>query len=121
MPMQEKPKPFVATQQQGAYVVKFDDRRILDEVSIFQIGEDLRALAATTERPRMVLDFSQVEHMSSAALGMLITLHKWVREREGQLRLCSIRPEIYQVFVITKLNEIFQIHDGVPAALESFR
>jgi len=98
----------VATEGEVA-VVELVDRKILDEQIISQIGEQLYALVAESARPRIVLDFVNVAHMSSSALAMLITLHKRVREKGGQLRLCNIRPTIYEVFVITRLNEVFSI------------
>ena len=100
-------------------VVQLVDRKILDEVSIMQIGKSLTELVAHESPPNVVLDFSNVGHMSSSALGMLITLQKRIREGKGQLRLCCIQPTIYEVFVITRLNEIFQIHESVQDALAS--
>lgn len=102
-------------------VVELTDRKILDEISIAQIGEQLNALAAEEAKPKMVLDFHAVSHMSSSALGMLITLHKRVRERAGTLVLCNIQPAIYEVFVITRLNEIFDILKSREEALASLR
>ncbi len=90
-------------------VVELIDKKILDEASIGQIADQLFALAAASGAPRLVLDFVNVGHMSSSALGMLITLHKRVREKGGRLRLCNIKPSIYEVFVITRLNEVFGI------------
>lgn len=100
-------------------VVQLTDRKILDEVSIARIGESLTELVAQSSPPRLVLDFVNVGHMSSSALGMLITLQKRIREGQGQLRLCRIQPTIYEVFVITRLNEIFTIHESVQDALAS--
>jgi len=40
---------------------------------------------------------------------VLITVHKHIRERQGQLRLCSIQAAIHEIFVITRLSAIFQI------------
>jgi len=90
-------------------VVELTQRKILDEINITRIGEELAALVAADEKPKILLDFSAVSHMSSSALGMLITLHKRIREKSGRLALCNIQPSIYEVFVITRLNEIFQI------------
>ena len=105
----------------GATVVELTDRRILDEVSIGEIGEQLFEKVARTPDPKFVLDFSSVAHMSSSALGMLITLHKRLREKGGQLRLCGIQPAIMEVFVITRLNEIFQISPTREQALQSLQ
>ncbi|MBS3733952.1 MAG: STAS domain-containing protein [Phycisphaerae bacterium] len=115
---QQEPRLSVSVED-GVSVVRFVDEKILDEMSISEIGRQLEALVNEASRPRMVLDFSGVSHMSSSALGMLITLHKHVREKDGDLRLASIQPEIYEVFVITRLNDVFRIHDAVSEALES--
>ena len=58
------------------------------------------------------------EHLSSAALGMLIALHKRVREKGGVLRLCNIRSSIYEVFEITRLSEVLKI---LPSREEAVR
>ena len=111
----------ITSEHEGTVVAQFQDEDILDEVVIGKLGEQLNGLATAVDCPKIVLDFAHVQHMSSAALGMLITLQKRVRERKGQLRLCNIRPAIYEVFVITKLNEIFQIHTDRGSALGSLR
>jgi len=101
-------------------VVELVDKKILDEINISQIHEQLGALVAQAIVPKLVIDFANVAHMSSSALGMLITLHKRVREKKGELRLCCIGPSIYEVFVITRLNEIFHISPSREQALSSF-
>jgi anti-anti-sigma factor len=90
-------------------VVTLTDRKIINEISINQIGEQLNSLIEKTEKPKMVLNFEGVSHMSSSALGMLILLHKKIREKHGQLRLCCIQPAVFEVFVITRLNEVLKI------------
>ena len=115
---QERPRLKVTTEG-NVTVVEITDRKLLDEGSIAEIGEQLNALALESGSPRMLLDFAGVSHMSSSALGMLITLHKRVREKGGQLRLCNIQPAIYEVFVITRLNEIFQVFRSRAEAIES--
>jgi anti-sigma B factor antagonist len=99
-------------------VVELLDKKILDEESISVISEQLFELAAKADKPRIVLDFINVGHMSSSALGMLITLHKRVREKGGHLRLCCIRPSIYEVFEITRLNQVFQVCAGRKEAVD---
>lgn len=108
-------------EDEGVTIVEFTDRKILDEVNITQIGEQVNGLAARVDKPKLVLDFTTVSHMSSSALGMLITLHKRVREKSGQLRLCNIQPQIFEVFVITRLNEIFDIYSSRREAVASLR
>ncbi len=60
-----------------------------------------------------------VDHLSSAALGTLITINNKVKVKGGQLRLSDINPQIYEVFTITKLNKLFKIFPTVKDAQES--
>ena len=101
--------------------VGFLDRNILEEASIQQIGDEIGALILASPNPKIMLNFENVEHLSSAALGTLITINNNVKKQGGQLRLCNIDSQIYEVFVITKLNKLFVIHDDVAAALASFK
>ena len=104
----------------GVQVVEFADRKILEEPSITEIGAELSRLIAGQEGVKLLLSFKNVEHLSSAALGMLITLNKQVSEQQGKLRLSDITPQIYEVFKITRLNKLFEIHDTAEHGLSSF-
>jgi anti-sigma B factor antagonist len=99
--------------------VRFRDRKIIEEVHIQRIGERLSELVMAERSPRLVLDFSGVEHLSSAALSVLINLSRQVDQRGGQLVLASIHPQIYEVFKITRLNKLFRIESTTDAALKS--
>lgn len=102
-------------------IVSFMDKKILDEANIQEIGDELTRLVTKDHRIKLLLNFENVEYLSSAALGKLISLHKRVREHNGQLKLCDIRPEIYEVFKITKLNLLFEIYDDEELALKTFK
>ena len=101
-------------------IATFVDKKILDENNIQQIGSQLFALVEEDGHKRIVLDFTNVEYLSSAALGKLITMDRKVKANSGKLRLCSIRADIYEVFAITKLNKLFDIKDDQEDALQGF-
>ncbi|MBY0307192.1 MAG: STAS domain-containing protein [Phycisphaerales bacterium] len=101
--------------------VQFRDRNILDEANIQQIGEEIKTIIESEPAPRLLINFTDVDHLSSAALGTLITINNRVRALKGQLRLSNIDPQIYQVFVITKLNKLFEIHESAEKARASFK
>ena len=71
-------------------------------------------------RRKILLNFGNVEYLSSAALGKLITLNKKLQAAGGRLILCNIDPQIYEVFEITKLNKLFNIQKEEQAALQAF-
>ena len=118
--MAESTPPLSVSQQKDVRVVEFTNNRILDEANIADIGEKLGILIAEQNQSKLVLDFAAVDHLSSAALGMLINANNKIRESNGQLRLTNIKPQIMEVFVITRLNKLFKILPTRAEALASF-
>lgn len=104
----------------GVTHVEFLDRNILDEANIAKIGDEIIELVDADPDPKLLIKFSNVDHLSSAALGTLITIHNKVKDAGGQLRLADIDPQIYEVFAITRLNKLFDIHESTDDALASF-
>ena len=104
----------------GVTVVKLLETKILDEANIEALGQELFALVDKDGRRRMILEFSVVEYLSSAALGKLITLHKKVAAAKGKMVLCSIQKDILDVFKITQLDRILTICADLDAALSKF-
>ena len=85
------------------------------------IGDDLFRLVDELGRRKILLNFGNVDFMSSAALGKLITLDRKVKAAKGRLKLSNIRPEILEVFQITKLNKVFDIRTDEAEAIAAFQ
>jgi anti-anti-sigma factor len=98
-------------------VVTFADSKIIDEGEIQELGQELYSLVEREGRKKIVLNFSNVEFLSSAALGKLIGFDRRVKQNSAELVLSNIRPEIYEVFAITKLTKLFEIKDDEADAL----
>ncbi len=105
----------------GITVVNFIERKILEAQHIQELGEELLYLVDHDGNKDLLLDFNSVEFLSSAALNKLIILDKKVKAKAGQLKLCNLMPEIREVFVITRLNQLFDIVDTRDKALEAFK
>ncbi|MFW5681436.1 MAG: STAS domain-containing protein [Phycisphaeraceae bacterium] len=118
--MASKDSRLVISEEGDVTKIEFVDRNILEEANIQQIGDEISQIIEQQDDPKLLINFEHVEHLSSAALGTLITINNKVRQKGGQLRLSNIDPQIYEVFVITKLNKLFQIHSDNQAALASF-
>ena len=101
-------------------VVRFRDHKIVEDINIQQLGQEMFQLVEVDNRDKLLLNFSSVDFLSSAALGKLITLDKKMKAHGGSLKLSNIRPEIYEVFAITKLNRLFDIRDDEADALAAF-
>ena len=103
------------------WVATFKVDKILDEQVIQQVGEDLAELAAKAgEGRKLVLTFRGVSFMSSAMLGKLIMFHKKCKKADVNLKVCSVSPELLEVFKITKLDKLLDLKKDEQQALKSF-
>ena len=89
-------------------VVRFKDQKIIDPEAIQELGQELFDLVEKEDRRKIILNFANVEFLSSAALGKLITFEKKAKRIGAELILTNISPEIFQVFAITNLDKLFQ-------------
>jgi anti-sigma B factor antagonist len=101
-------------------IASFIDRKILVEENIRTVGEQLLSLVNESDTKKLLLNFRNVEYMSSAVLGMLVSLNKQVKAAGGKLVLCSIDPQIREVFAITNLEKLFVIRGDEQEALQAF-
>ncbi|MBI5366580.1 MAG: STAS domain-containing protein [Planctomycetes bacterium] len=102
-------------------VATFMESRILDEATVLGIMNELGTIAQEAYKLKLLLDFANVEYMSSAVLGKLIALHKKITSEKGQLKLCGIKPAIMQVFQITRLDKLMEIYPDQLKALNAFK
>lgn len=106
----EAAKPNIMAQyaMDFTYVV-FNEEEILEEHQISQLQEALQPIIKKNARKKLMLDFQNVKYMSSAFLGVLVRVNKWVAEEKGTLELNNVDPNIRKVFAITQLDKIFNI------------
>jgi len=89
-------------------VVDLQDARIFDVLHVESIAEQLYKLVDQMDRRKLILDFSKVQHMGSAAIGMLLTLNQKSKAIKGKLFLCAVRPDIMKIFTLMKLHKVLK-------------
>ena len=73
------------------------------------------------QRSRVVIDLAGVEWMNSTGLGILIQGYSTLKNGGGQLKLAGLTEKIQSLLKITKLANVFEVHDTVEDALASFK
>ena len=104
----------------GVTVVSFVDTKIVTDENIQEVGDQLYSLVEDEGHKQLLLNFGNVQYLSSAALGKLINLKKKVGAVKGKLKLCCIHPDLLEVFRITRLDRIFETYETEAEALASF-
>jgi len=89
-------------------VVDLQDSRILDILHVESIGEQLFKLVDQMDRKKLIVDCSKVQHMGSAAIGMILTLNAKSKAIKGALVLCGVRPDVMKIFSLMKLNKVLK-------------
>ena len=95
--------------------------KILEQGDIQAMQDSIMPLIEENPAIKLVIDFSNVEFLSSSVLGLLIKISKKVYEKAGELRLCSISAKIDEIFKITRLDKVFQISPDKDHAIWSLK
>jgi len=110
--------PNLSLEFRGQVVIAtLTDEKILDESQLQGLEGSFLPLVEKTPGVQLIINFENVKFLTSSVLGLLIRISKKVYETEGILRLCSIGPKILEVFRITRLDKIFEIHPDVDEAM----
>ena len=105
---------------QDVTIAKITAASILHGGQIERIGNDLAALADNPLIPKLVLDLASTTHLSSAALGMLINVHKKCDATGSKMIICSLHPSLRRIFRLSKLDKMFTFAKDKTKALEAF-
>jgi anti-sigma B factor antagonist len=90
-----------------------------------QLQEQLNTLF-NEGRYRILLDFADLEYISSPGLRVLIEARKRAREWKltefdrGDVRIVNLPPRIKEVFDLTGFTSLFHIYDDLVEAVGSF-
>ena len=108
--LQQKP---VGQAQVLAIAGKIDARTMGD----FEAG--IRALLDAGHH-KLVLDFGEVSFISSAGLGILMSVIDEIRETGGDMVLARVVPEVYRIFDLLEFTTLFRFFPTVEAAAAAF-
>jgi anti-anti-sigma factor len=91
------------SQVKDATVVRFKRRSILDPVLIEQAGQCLQTLIQEQNCRRLVLNFAQVESITSGMFGKLVSLYAAIDRTGGRLVFAAVDPFLMQIFRVCNL------------------
>lgn len=92
----------------------------LDSSSAPSAEEQLTRLLGGAS-PRLVVDLSQLDYISSAGLRVLLLVARKVQQAHGKLVMFGLSPGVREVFSISGFDTIFVIRDDAGAALDAVR
>ena len=72
------------------------------------------------KKAKLILDFSNLEYISSAGLGVLMGLIEEVRSQSGDMKLIKVPEKIYHVLDLLGFPIVFEVLPQLDDALSSF-
>lgn len=99
-------------------IATIQEARLLESRLLDAIGEELYKLVDQMDRKKLIVDCTKVAFLSSAAIGVFLSLHKKAAAIKGTLIICGLRKELMQVFEITKLNKLLKFAPDEKGALQ---
>jgi anti-sigma B factor antagonist len=71
------------------------------------------------ENAGLVIDFAGVDYISSIGLRMLMVAAKRIAARGGTLAVAAMRPDVAEIFAISRFDMVLDVRPSVRAALQS--
>ena len=107
--------PIVAMEPRSNLVVIQILVESLGEEQLRRLQAEVRAAADANPGKPVALDFSRVSFLPSLSLAALIRIHSEIHKRQ-RLILAGLQPQVRNVFVMTRLDRLFELHENVDAA-----
>ena len=105
-----------SSRKEGIPVLKIKGRFSLEDAVHF--GEELESLVESMDRPYFVMDFSKLEHISSAAIGILVNLKLRLNSSHGSFWIFGANQRILEVFELTGVDQLLEVESSLKECLE---
>lgn len=84
-----------------------------------EVSDILSKIEGDILNNHILLDLSQLTYISSAGLSLFIRLLTRTRIQDKKVVLVNLQENVYKLFQIAKLNDIFAITDSVENAIKN--
>ena len=113
------PNPFAlhTTERDGVTVITLEG--FLDAHTAPQFEERVQS-ELEAGRYRIAVDCGKLTYISSAGLGVFMSFIEEIREQKGDIKICGLVPKVRHTFEILGFQDIFDLLDDVPAAVNRF-
>lgn len=82
--------------------------------------ESIISTAISSGCTRIVVNFSDLEYISSAGLGVFMVFIESVRASGGDIKLAAMKPKVFTVFDLLGFPVLFEIYSTVDEAVQAF-
>lgn len=110
MPVSEPVFPLHVVEEDGRTTVRFPAGTTLTDANAEELATRLAGLTEGKEHPHLLVDLGGVSMLTSVILTKFMALNGRVRGRGGRLTLFNPNAIVHQVFKVTRLDTILEVH-----------
>lgn len=70
---------------------------------------------------QFIINFGEVNYISSAGLRVFLGTHKRLNENKGEMKFVEVSDEVLKVFQLVGFDKIFEIYSSENEALSNFK
>jgi anti-sigma B factor antagonist len=99
---------------------------VLEMAGRITLGNDCRQVEWTTNklmnesRKKIIFDLTQITHLDSTGIGIIVTVAGQMKQAGGQLRVAGANEHVEQLLKMTSVDRIVGLHPSIVAAAASF-
>jgi anti-anti-sigma factor len=96
--------------------------KMIEEVILESVGQELLQAAVAAEPPLVVIDLSQTEFFGSGFIEVLFRVWNRIQQKPGgKLSLCGLQPYCREVLEVTHLDKLWPLHAARADAVKALR
>jgi anti-sigma B factor antagonist len=99
---------------------------VLEMAGRITMGNDCRQVEWTTNsllgknRKKIIFDLSNVNHLDSTGIGIIVTVAGQMKEAGGALRVAGANEHVQRILKMTNVDQIVGLHPTAVAAAATF-
>ena len=105
--------------EDGVAVITFKTTSVSDVEGIAAASNQIKQFIDEHHPNSLIFDFEGVRFFSSQVLGLLLDIRAKLQERQGQVVISAINPQLHRVFKITNLDQIFKFFPDRTSAVRA--
>ncbi len=111
---------FEVTRKDDSEIAILYIKGYLDAHTAPKLEEQIQQLI-NEQKYKIVVNFNELNYISSAGLGVFMGFIEPIRENAGDIKLVNMTPKIYRVFDLLGFPSLYDILEHETEAIEKFR
>lgn len=99
-------------------VVRFQNMDRFNALVAEPIKEELKGMFDKPDT-KVVLSLEGIRFIDSTGFGVFLSILKTANSNQGQFRICSVAPEVLELFKLLQLHNVFNIFENVEKCVQS--